>query len=182
MHKHPNFLRTSILAESGGRLNKRCRLTSIGITMLKIRRSRQSLIFNMRIHIPGKDGFFIHIQRKPITTFFTEYSWCYYDRQFAGQYLYTLNVTRSGRPCVAWWDYAQAIPSVIPLHVLSPSNRMYDDAFYPDGSIRDARNYCRNPETAPFQIWCYIAVALASWELCSPEECPNLGWYLYNMA
>ena len=126
--------------------------------------------------------FFIHIQRKPITTFFTEYSWCYYDRQFAGQYLYTLNVTRSGRPCVAWWDYAQAIPSVIPLHILSPSNRMYDDAFYPDGSIRDARNYCRNPETAPFQIWCYIAVALASWELCSPEECPNLGWYLYNMA
>ena len=58
MHKHPNFLRTSILAESGGRLNKRCRLTSIGITMLKIRRSRQSLIFNMRIHIPGKDVFY----------------------------------------------------------------------------------------------------------------------------
>ena len=36
-----------------------CRLTSIGIPMLKIRRSHDRLIFNMGIPIPGKDGLYI---------------------------------------------------------------------------------------------------------------------------
>ena len=37
----------------------RCRLTSIGIPMLKIRRSRDHLIFNIGIPIPKKDGLYI---------------------------------------------------------------------------------------------------------------------------
>ena len=37
----------------------RCRLTSIGIPMLKIRRSGDRLIFNMGIPIPGKDSLYI---------------------------------------------------------------------------------------------------------------------------
>ena len=36
-----------------------CPLTSIGITMLKIRWSRDCLIFNMGIPIPGEDGLYI---------------------------------------------------------------------------------------------------------------------------
>ena len=45
---------------TGGCLNiKICRLTSIGMPMLKIRRSRDRLIFNMGIPIPGKDGLYI---------------------------------------------------------------------------------------------------------------------------
>ena len=36
-----------------------CRLTSIGIPMLKIKRFRDRLIFNMGIPIPGKDGRYI---------------------------------------------------------------------------------------------------------------------------
>ena len=36
----------------------RCRLTSIGIPILKIRRSRDRLIFNMAIPVPGKDGLY----------------------------------------------------------------------------------------------------------------------------
>ena len=43
----------------GGCLNIRCHLTTIGIPMLKIRRSRDCLIFNMGITIPGKDGLYI---------------------------------------------------------------------------------------------------------------------------
>ena len=35
----------------------KCRLTSMGISMLKIRRSHDRLIFNMGIPITGKDGF-----------------------------------------------------------------------------------------------------------------------------
>ena len=39
---------------------KRCQLSSIGISVLKIRRSRDRLIFNMGIPISGKDGLFIY--------------------------------------------------------------------------------------------------------------------------
>ena len=34
----------------------------IGIPMLKIRRSRDRLIFNMEIPIPGKDGLYIEME------------------------------------------------------------------------------------------------------------------------
>ena len=34
----------------------KCRLTSIGTPMLKIKQSRDCLIFNMGIPIPGKNG------------------------------------------------------------------------------------------------------------------------------
>ena len=47
------------LTATGGRLNIKCRLTSIRIPMLKIRRSRDRLIFNMGIHITRKDGLYI---------------------------------------------------------------------------------------------------------------------------
>ena len=43
----------------GSSQNKYCRLTSIGIPMLKIIRSRDHLIFNMGIPIYGKDSLYI---------------------------------------------------------------------------------------------------------------------------
>ena len=51
--------RQSFVRPSGGLLNIRCRLNSIRIPMLKIRRSCDRLIFNMGIPIPGKDGLYI---------------------------------------------------------------------------------------------------------------------------
>ena len=46
----------------GGISIQRCHLTSIGIPMLKIRRSRDRFIFNMEIPIPGKDGLYIEME------------------------------------------------------------------------------------------------------------------------
>ena len=43
---------------------EKCRLTSIGIPVLKIRRSRDRLIFKMGIPIPGKDGLYIETGRR----------------------------------------------------------------------------------------------------------------------
>ena len=43
----------------GGILIYRCRLTSIGIPILKIRQSNDHLIFNMEIPIPGKTVFIL---------------------------------------------------------------------------------------------------------------------------
>ena len=44
---------------AGGRLNIKMSSYQYRIPMLKIRRSRDCLIFNMRIPIPGKDGLYI---------------------------------------------------------------------------------------------------------------------------
>ena len=49
--------------ESGAVSIERCRLTNIGIPVFKIRRSRDRLIFNMGIPIPGKDS--LHIDTGP---------------------------------------------------------------------------------------------------------------------
>ena len=53
------FQRIVIILIHGGRLNIKMPSYSIGIPMLKIRRSRDRLIFNMGIPIPGKDGLYI---------------------------------------------------------------------------------------------------------------------------
>ena len=112
--------------------------------------------------------------------FFTDYYWCYYDENFSTQYLYTLDITQSGELCMTWWDAGRGISSP------DPSNRIHDDSFYPDKSIGDAVNYCRNPTTLAYQIWCYTNltsnawVTWGIWDYCSPEECPNLGRYQTN--
>ena len=52
-----------LIEEQGAVSIKTCRLTNIGIPLLKIRRSRDHLIFNMEIPILEKDG--LYIKRAP---------------------------------------------------------------------------------------------------------------------
>ena len=112
--------------------------------------------------------------------FFTDYYWCYYDENFSTQYLYTLDITQSGELCMTWWDAGRGISS------FHPTTRVNDDSFYPDKSIVDAANYCRNPTTLAYQIWCYTNltsngdVTFGIWGYCSPQECPTLGRYRTN--
>ena len=54
----PFFFHYKHWGHLGAVLIKRCHLISIGIPMLKIRRSRGRLIFNMGIPIPGIDGLY----------------------------------------------------------------------------------------------------------------------------
>ena len=53
------YLMGSLRRQLGAVSIWRCHLTGIGISMLKIRRSWDRLIFNMGIPIPGKDGLYI---------------------------------------------------------------------------------------------------------------------------
>ena len=126
----------------------------------------------------------LHIKRvkqiKSKRVLFADYSWCYYDKHYSWQYRYTLNVTQSGVPCTSWWDMVEAIlPESLP-----PSSRIFNDSFYPDGSIRHARNYCRNPDTEPYQIWCFIGLKdeMRLYEFCSSAGCPNLGRNVHHHA
>ena len=52
-------------------------------------------------------------------------------------YIGTVNVTYRGRPCLLWDEQSQ-----------------YESWQFPDESVRDAKNYCRNPDNSP-QPWCH---------------------------
>ena len=76
----------------------------------------------------------------------------------AAEYMGTLNVTQSGKPCQAW---ASQFPH---------KHTMTDDTLYVDGSAALARNYCRNldGEVGP---WCYTTDEATRWELCDVNFC-----------
>jgi hypothetical protein len=51
----------------------------------------------------------------------------------------------------------------------TPHNRsesVLDPESFPDGSISDAANYCRNPGGIQTQPWCYITDPEVEWEFC----------------
>ena len=77
-------------------------------------------------------------------------------RQYKGH----KSITVSGRQCQAWASQ-------------SPHGHSYtDDDMYPDASVEDASNYCRNPDSGwDGGIWCYTTDPDKSWELCSVITC-----------
>jgi len=86
---------------------------------------------------------------------------------FSGStYVGTRNVTKSGKACQAWTSNA-------PHQV---ADDIKDDQF-PDNSIVEALNFCRNPHANNKSgIWCYTMDPLVVWEYCDP--CPeNYGNY-----
>ena len=86
-HKHPKYhviinvgeqwpVWIRVYESPGGRLSIKCRLTRIGILMLKIRRSRDHPIFkNVGIHIPEKDGLYIQTEPDSLRTLALAQTW-----------------------------------------------------------------------------------------------------------
>ena len=65
--------------------------------------------------------------------------------------------TESGRTCQAWASY----------HV-------HTDRRFPDGSVDNAGNYCRNPHKYRDGLWCYttpIGWKWDDWDECSVPDC-----------
>ena len=102
-----------------------CRLTRIGIPMLKIRRSHDRLIFNMGIPIPGKDGLYIETGLRSlhsntclvslvISRLIPEPRRAWYLFQWRAQFMAS---------CISWpWDtyFAWIVPSRNPLIFFLP--------------------------------------------------------------
>ena len=84
-----------------------------------------------------------------------------HGRQYVGQ----KSVTVSGIPCQAWAS-------------TSPHGHRYtEDSMYPDGSVTDASNYCRNPDSNwDGGIWCYTMDPNKIWELCSVPTCGTIRY------
>ena len=75
--------------------------------------------------------------------------------------------TITGRICQRWVSFTPHQPSA---HVV-PKN-------FPDGSVEEAGNKCRNPDREPEGPWCYTMDPALRWEYCDLPMCP--GW-LYNI-
>ena len=52
-----------------------------------------------------------------------------------------------------------------------PHNHTYDDSSFPDNSIDEAYNYCRNPNNSRTWPWCYTTDPQVEWEFCPIINC-----------
>ena len=77
-------------------------------------------------------------------------------QDYAGQ----VAVTQSGLECQAW---ASQSP-----HSHSQASNAGN---FPEGSLEDAKNYCRNPGGSPQGPWCYTVSSATRFEYCDIPVC-----------
>ncbi|CAH1779946.1 unnamed protein product [Owenia fusiformis] len=90
-------------------------------------------------------------------------------------YMGTVSVTGTGKVCQSW-------DSQFPhKHTIGTK-----DSDFPDRTVKDAKNYCRNPDKWPWGVWCFTTDSKVQWELC--DQIPfcqenyrcELGWTMYE--
>ncbi|KAL4219104.1 hypothetical protein ACF0H5_021687 [Mactra antiquata] len=89
-------------------------------------------------------------------TYEVEDSHCY-SNQNSGSYNGTVAVTVGGNICQNWADQ-------------TPHSHIYDATYMPDGSLAEARNYCRDPNRIGFN-WCFTTNPNVRWEPCDIHPC-----------
>ena len=63
--------------------------------------------------------------------------------------------------------------------LVSRSHRFDEDSDFPDATISDAGNKCRNPIGNDETLWCYTVDNNTGWEFCDVPLCPggNIGYF-----
>jgi len=74
-------------------------------------------------------------------------------------YLGTTSVTVNGRTCQAWTSQSPH------------QHKNNKDHKFPENSVADAVNYCRNPDNEPVGLWCYTTDPKVRWEACDVPAC-----------
>ena len=86
---------------------------------------------------------------------------CYNASTFGKDYLGSVTKTKSGKTCQRWdANYP---------HV--PNKRDVIDKNFPEYSVKNAENYCRNPSSSDFGPWCYTTDVWTRWEICNIAIC-----------
>ena len=80
--------------------------------------------------------------------------------KFGHNYRGTLATTVSGKTCQKWTS-------------ISPHHHGYlNPDWFPDDTIEDAVNYCRNPDALWEEgLWCYTTDPTVRWEACHVPMC-----------
>jgi len=73
-----------------------------------------------------------------------------------------VSTTRSNKTCQRW-------------DTTSPHEHLYSTSAdkYPDDSVAEAANYCRNPSRYYRGLWCYTTDPNTKWELCDIPQCQD---------
>lgn len=119
----------------------------------------------------------------------------------ANDYMGTLSKTRSGRRCDKWpiRPKLPAVPHVtrpksttkpprirspkvgpsvaVPKVKLRAGRKYFNDSVFPEGSAKNASNYCRNPSRNIAGTWCYTTDSLVPQDLCNVRDCEKPGKY-----
>ena len=76
------------------------------------------------------------------------------------EYVGTIDITNTGEQCQRW-------------DARSPHRHDFrDENYFPDASLSDAANYCRNPnKDNDISPWCYTMNANVMWEYCDIPMC-----------
>ena len=69
--------------------------------------------------------------------------------------------TSSGKTCQHWTETSPHNPNAASKN---PAN-------FPDDSIADASNYCRNPDSTSAGPWCYTTDPGTRWQYCDVPLC-----------
>ena len=78
------------------------------------------------------------------------------------EYAGVLSSTTSSRICLKWSDLSDY------------ASRLKDAERFPDASLNDASNYCRNPDRKSGGPWCYWGDDESSWEYCDIPSCTGI--------
>ncbi|KAF4524437.1 hypothetical protein B566_EDAN013455, partial [Ephemera danica] len=73
-------------------------------------------------------------------------------------YMGTKNVTISGRTCQNWLD-------------IYPHISALNETRFPEQSIKEAKNYCRNPDRNLTGSWCYTTDPMVPFDMCYIRNC-----------
>lgn len=111
----------------------------------------------------------------------------------ANDYMGTLSKTRSGRICKKWpvrpklavtsmpvtSRSLKALTAAAPRVGSTVFQEYFNDTLYPEGSARNASNYCRNPSRNIAGVWCYTTDPSVPIDLCNVRDCEKPGKHYY---
>ena len=80
------------------------------------------------------------------------------------EYCGQLSITKTGKTCQRWHSQYP--------HAHTRNN----PSAFPDESLEDAANYCRNPDNEQEGPWCYTTDPNTRWEYCEVYKC---GQYMH---
>ena len=96
-----------------------------------------------------------------VVCFFTECKLTDHGLTYQGRVSVTVSsVTKNNIPCQRWDSHSPH------------SHTLDDDSLFPDGSVADAANFCRNPDDEdPEGPWCYTSDPAVRWQYCNVLRC-----------
>ena len=90
---------------------------------------------------------------------------CYTNSTLGKDYVGQVTKTKTGKTCQKWDSFYPHVPNT---EFIVAQN-------FPENTVSDAGNNCRNPDSDPSGPWCYTTDILTRWEPCDIPLCDTKG-------